>query len=430
MFALPLAVQDGAIATGPQAERADRKSSARAVRPTNRDAAHLVAGGGGSVLLLSMRRLANLVGFCLQYEFEDVVAEVTGADRADVGDRQALELSRRAYKLARFATGSRRFAGACAPRPSTVMLDRDYDLFFPVFNHAHELFALATVPGWRQRCRVAACFINELWVHLLPRYLLELLAEFEHVFVGARHAVSEVARIVGRPCSYLPAAVDVLRFSPSAEPPARAIDVCNIGRRSSVTHNALLRLARDRRIFYYYDTVAASGDGEKQRTFHVDNAGEHRLLLASLLQRSRYFIANRGRANEPELMMGRDEIPGRFYEGAAAGTVMLGEAPRTEEFERQFGWPDALIPVPFDSPDVGRALLELDEDPQRLERIRRNNVHNAALRHDWVYRLRTVFETVGIPPTDGMLAREKRLQAVAALALGAPDEDRVRGAGL
>jgi hypothetical protein len=367
-----------------------------------------------------MRRLADLVGFCLQYEFEDVVADVTGADRVDVGERKALEFSRRVYKLARLATGSQRFAGACAPRPATVRLERDYDLFFPIFNNAHELYALATVPDWRQRCRVAVCFINELWPHLLPRYLLELLAEFEHVFVGARHAVSEVARIVGRPCSYLPAAADVLRFSPFPEPPPRTIDVCNIGRRSPVTHDALLRFARGRRIFYYYDTVAASGEGEKQRTFHVDNAGEHRLLLASLLQRSRYFIANRGRVNEPELMMGRDEIAGRFYEGAAAGTVMLGEPPRTEEFERQFGWSDALIPLAFDSPDVGRALVELDEDPGRLERIRRDNVRNAALQHDWVHRLRTVFETVGIPPTEAMLAREKRLQALAALALEAP----------
>jgi hypothetical protein len=388
--------------------------------PRNGDGAHLVPGGGGSVLLLSMRRLADLVAFCLPYEFEDVVAEVTGADRVEAGGEESLELSRRTYKVARAVTGSRRLARAFSTRPSTVRLDRDYDLFFPVFNGPFELFALASVPGWRARCRVAACFVSELWAHLLPGYLLELLAEFDHVFLGVRHPVDEVARMVGRPCSYLPLAADVLRFSPFPEAPPRVIDVCNIGRRSPVTHDALMRLARDRRIFYYYDTIAASGAGHKQRTFRVDNASEHRLLLASLLQRSRYFIANRGRVNEPEFTRDRDEISGRFYEGAAAGTVMLGEPPRTEEFKRQFGWPDAVIRLPFDSPDVDQILVELDQDPQRLARIRRENLHNAALRHDWVHRLRTVFETVGIPPTEAMLAREKRLQAVAALALQAP----------
>lgn len=382
--------------------------------PRQGNGAGLVPGRGGDVLLLSMRRLADLVAFCLQYEFEDVVAEVTGADRVDAGGWGSLERSRRAYKLARFATGSRRFARGWTPRPSTVRLERDYELFFPVFNHVHELFALAAVPDWRRRCRVAACFVNELWAHLLPGYLLELLAEFDHVFVGVQHIVGEVERIVGRPCSYLPLAVDVLRFAPFPERPDRAIDVCNIGRRSPVTHGALMGVAREGGIFYYYDTVAASGAGRKERTFRVDDAAEHRLLLASLLRRSRYFIANRGRINEPEYTRGHDEISGRFYEGAAAGTVMLGEPPRTVEFERQFDWPDAVIPLPFDSPDVGRRLAELDQDPARLARIRRDNVANAALRHDWVHRLRTVFETLGLHPTEAMLARERRLQALAA----------------
>jgi glycosyl transferase family 1 len=378
------------------------------------DGAGFLPGQGGTVLLLSMRRLADLVAFCLQYEFEDVVAEVTGADRVEVTDRPALERSRRGYKLARFATRSKRVARGCAPRPHRVRLERDYELFFPVFNHVHELFALATVPDWRRRCRRAACFVNELWPHLLPGYLLELLSEFDHVFLGVRHSVDEVARIVGRPCSYLPLATDVLRFAPSAEPPARGIDVCNIGRRSPVTHDALLSLAREGRMFYYYDTVAASGSGGKQRTFHVDDPAAHRLLLASLLKRSRYFIANRGRVNEPEFTRGKDEISGRFYEGAAAGTVMLGEPPRTEEFARQFDWPDAVIHLPFDSPDVARRLAALDQDPARLARIRQANVANAALRHDWVHRLRTVFDTLGLQPTEAMLAREKRLQVLAA----------------
>jgi hypothetical protein len=243
--------------------------------------------------------------------------------------------------------------------------------------------------------------------------LLELLAEFDHVFLGVSHPVAEVARRVGRPCSYLPLATDVVRFAPFPDPPARSIEVCNIGRRSPVTHQALLRLAEQRRAFYYYDTVAASGAGQKQRTFRVDSAREHRLLLASLLQRSRYFIANRGRVNEPEYTRGQDEISGRFYEGAAAGTVVLGEAPRTEAFAAQFDWPDAVIPLPFDSPDVAQVLAELDRDPARLERIRRAGVRQAARRHDWVHRLRTVFEALGLPPTAAMLAREQRLLQMA-----------------
>ena len=54
----------------------------------------------GKVLLLSQRRISDLVAFCIGYEFEDVLAAVTDARRIDVTDRRALEFSRRAYKLA------------------------------------------------------------------------------------------------------------------------------------------------------------------------------------------------------------------------------------------------------------------------------------------------------------------------------------------
>ena len=43
-------------------------------------------------------------------------------------------------------------------------------------------------------------------------------------------------------------------------------------------------------------------------------------------------------------------------------------------------------------------------------------MHQAALRHDWVHRLHTVFDTLGIRPTEAMLARGERLRSIANLA--------------
>ncbi|MGE5047550.1 MAG: glycosyltransferase [Deltaproteobacteria bacterium] len=375
-----------------------------------------VERGDGDVLQLSMRRVHDLVAFCTPYEFEDVVTEATGADRVEPEDFHAIERVRRFYKLGRLATRSRRMARAVTPPLGAPPLTRDYELFFPVFNHPFELFALAAVPDWRSRCRVAACFVSEIWVQEIPEYLLELLADFDHIFIGISHPAQEVARIVGRPCTYLPLATDVLRFAPWPQPPVRAIDVCNIGRRSAVTHAALVRMARERRIFYYYDTVRPSGERGKQMTFSVGNASEHRLLLANLLQRSRYYVANRARVNEPEVTEGREEISARFYEGVAAGAALIGVPPRSSGFQRQFDWPDAVIEMPFDCPDIADRLQVLDADRARMQRITCENVRQAALRHDWIHRLRTVFEVLGLRPTEGMLAREERLRALAALA--------------
>jgi Glycosyl transferases group 1 len=371
----------------------------------------------GKVLLLSERRIADLAAYCLAYEFEDIFAAVTDAERIDATDLPALEFSRRAYKLARLASGSPRLARRLAPCPrNKVILDRDFELFFPIFSHTYELYSLAMIPNWRQRCRKAACFINEVWSNLLPEYLLELLSAFDHVFIGFRHSVKDVARIAGRPCTYLPLGVDVPRFAPASRDQPRPIEVCNIGRRSPATHQALLDDAERRQSFYYYDTVAASGADLKHRTFRVDSPHEHRRMLATLLKHSRYYIANRSYVNKPEFTAGRDEISARFYEGAAAGTAMIGEAPRTEEFKRQFDWPDAVIHVPFDSPDIGRILAGLNGAPERLQAVRRNNVREAALRHDWLHRIRAVFDVLSLAPTEEMQARSQRLDEIASLA--------------
>lgn len=367
-----------------------------------------------NILLLSQRRIADLAAYCLAYEFEDTIAAVADAHRIDATNLPALEFSRRAYKLARMATGSPRLAHQLVPLPRTkVALEHDFELFFPVFSHVYELYSLATIPNWRQRCCKAACFIDEVWSNMLPEYLLELLSAFDHIFVGVDHSIQDVKRITGRPCTYLPVAADVLRFAPASCDQPRSIKICNIGRRSPVTHQALLDDAEQQQYFYYYDTVAASGTQLKDRTFRVDNPYEHRRMLATLLKHSCYYIANRGYVNRPEFKTGRDIISARFYEGAAAGTVMIGEAPRTEEFERQFDWPDAVIHVPFDSPDIGRILLDLDGDPERLRAVRRNNIREAALRHDWLHRIQLVFDTFGLAPTEKMRARAKRLEQIA-----------------
>jgi hypothetical protein len=366
------------------------------------------------ILLLSQRRIADLVAYCLAFEFEDTVASATNALRIDITDLPGLEFSRRAYKVARLALRSPEIARWLAPYPrSKVVLDSNFELFFPVFNHIYELYSLAAIPNWRQRCGKAACFISEAWSEMLPVYLLELLAAFDHVFLGCHNGVKDVARITGRPCTYLPLAVDVLRFTPATPDQPRPIHVCNIGRRSQITHQALLDDAERHQRFYYYDTVAASGADLKHRTFRVDAPHEHRRLLATLLKHSRFFLAYRSYVNRPEFTAGRDEISARFYEGAAAGTVMIGEAPRTDAFKQQFNWRDAVIHVPFECSDIGEILADLNGDPERCRAIGRSNARQAALCHDWLHRLQVVFDVLGLKPTDGMQARAQQLEHIA-----------------
>src|SRR5262245_29115522 len=159
----------------------------------------------GKVLLLSERRIADLVGYCDTYEFEDTIAAVTDAIRIDATDLPSLDFSRRAYRLARMVSGSRGLARRLAPYPrNKVVLEEQFDLFFPVFSHTYQLYSLATIRNWGECCSKAACFISEVRSHMLPAYLIELLADFDHIFLASPDGVQDVARLTGRPCTYLP----------------------------------------------------------------------------------------------------------------------------------------------------------------------------------------------------------------------------------
>ena len=201
--------------------------------PGSGHSTRLVPGTGGDVLLLSMRQIDKLVAYCTPYEFEDVIAEITGADMVAVDDREALERARRVYKWTRTATRSPRIATRIAPQPSTVRLTRDYDLFLPVFSGTYQLYALAAVPEWRKRCRVAACFITEAWADLLPDYLMELLSEFDHVFLDLQNEAGhdwnratddDLARLVqavrGRAPKRL---ISISSYDPDADRQARRV---------------------------------------------------------------------------------------------------------------------------------------------------------------------------------------------------------------
>lgn len=367
--------------------------------------------GEPRVLMFSVRNALVHKYEVAQLEFEDVIRQVDGADLLapsflPTGSREALAI--RAQDAARRALGLRK---TWPVAPMTV--DRDYDLFFAVFHFPTHLAYLDRIKGWRQRCRKAVCFIVEMWSRQIPEYrrYLRLLEQFDHVFVFNARTVDEVASLSGRPCSFLPTATDVLRFTPMPDPPRRDIDVLSIGRGSATAHRQLLELAERRERTYVYDTVNHA----------VPDYRAHRLLTATLMQRSRFFLAyrindDRGRFGTTG---GEEALPTRYFEGAAGGAVMLGSHTDVPEWRECFGWDDAVIPLPWENGDVGRLLTELDAQPERVERVRRHNIVESLRRHDWVHRWGQVLDKAGLPHTPAMHERVARLESLATAAANA-----------
>jgi hypothetical protein len=353
------------------------------------------------VLLVSQRNISDQVANAALYEFEDLLCAL---DRVDlIASNRSPGLPGKLYKLARLCGAPRQVARTVALRPEVTAPARDYQLLLAIFDHYRQIASIHLVEQWRRRCERAVCFIGEIWPKDLhdKNSILELFDVFDHIFVGVDDCADLLAKIVGKPCTTLYHAVDALQLSPQARMP-RCIDVCSIGRRSDVTHRQLLALAQQDHLFYYFDTLKGP--------LRCADHREHRLVFANILKRSRYFIANYGKIDRPDHTGGVQAVAGRFFEGAAAGTVMLGQPPATAAFKRLFPWPDAVIEAPFDAPDIADLIRELDADPERTARIRSANVVNALRRHDWLHRYEEMLSTVGLDRTPAMAERREQLE--------------------
>jgi hypothetical protein len=280
-------------------------------------------------------------------------------------------------------------------------------MVFVSVEGVRDLYDLGPVSMWRSMSRVSMCYIQEIYSSDVPALgdLLKVLQQFDHIFLGYQGTVATLAEATGRPCHYLVPSTDTLKFCPYPDAPTRVIDFYAMGRRPPTTHNALRRVADGGGFYYMYDTVPNCA---------IPSHVEHRIRFAEMIKRSLFFLVNPARADDPERTGGQEELGYRFVEGAAGGAVLIGEAPRNASFGEDFGWPDSVIPLPFDSGDVAEVIAELDGDANRLKRISKVNVVNSLRRHDHVYRWGQVLSIAGLPETTEMEVRRRELEERAA----------------
>jgi hypothetical protein len=305
------------------------------------------------------------------------------------------------------------------PGLEPVRLTRDYDMFFTVLEKPSELLHVHAVKGWKDRCKTSVCLLTEFWISQMAthRSCLEVMSQFDHVLFMFC-ANEPFRKFISGSGRYMAAGIDALRFCPYPNPPARSIDVLSIGRRSEKTHRALLQLAAEKGIFYVHDTI------DSLSAYDID---QHRRMMADFGKRSRYFLVNPGKINNPEETGGQVEFGYRYFEGAAPGMIMIGEIPRNSEFPKIFNWEDVVIPMRFDSEDIGEIMRDLDQQPERQMNIRRKNIMQILLNHDWAHRWETVLGIAGLDPLPALARRKEELQRRAALVQ--EDEAVARPAG-
>jgi hypothetical protein len=286
-----------------------------------------------------------------------------------------------------------------------VTLRQDYDLLVVLCQQWYELLYLNAVQGWRDRCRTAVCWLDEVYTADLPasRYWLNALNQFDHILVPYKSTADALTRILDRPCHCVPRAVDTLRFSPF---PDRVIDVLSVGKRLPAIHTALLGLAEEDDLFYLHDTFTEGGN------LLMQNVTQHRTMFANMLKRSRFFMVAPGKILDYHETKGQMEVGMRYYEGAAAGAVMLGQAPEGDTFHALFDWPQSVVSVQTDGSDIRETIRGLLAEPRILEEISARNVFHTTGRHDWLYRWQTILQLADLSESPRLDGRQARLQAV------------------
>lgn len=384
-------------------------------------AAHYEPGDEGKprtarICMPSGRTFRKKAWLCGQYEAQDVLTEIDDVDLICLEPAPAYEMRELWQRrlMHRDITGKVVYAN---PGLRSVRLTRDYDLFVARCQTYKELMDVNAIRGWKERCRTSVCWIDEMWTALIPeqKHWLHALRQFDHVFIGFSGTVAPLSKAIDRPCRYLPGAVDALRFVPGPDFPPRVVDVLSIGRRSEGLHRVLLDTTGRKGWFYLYDTFAGS------QVEPYDHR-QHREQFANVARHSRYFVVAPGKFDCLDETQGQMEIGHRYFEGAAAGTVMIGSAAVCERFRELFPWPDAVIELRPDGSDAEEILDHLDSDPGRLSAISQRNSQQALLRHDWMYRWKEILQVAGIEPSAGMREREARLKETAETAAGVHGE--------
>jgi hypothetical protein len=363
-------------------------------------------GADRKVLILSTRLLERRVFNSFIYEFEDVVAQMENAIICPVRSKQAGKAFRLGTRLLNSA-----ISGTCLHQHRMGLfeeesLDYEVDLLVVPVLSAYQCDILKSLPRWRERCKHAIAVLFEFWPPLLSHVPtlagLGFLKGFDHVSVANATCVPMIEDCTGEPASYLTYAVDAFRFCPESLSSSRPVDVYYLGRRSPVTHSALVDLSRDPSFFYYYSTVT---DGE------IGDHVSHQELKAVLLKKTKFFVAYPHNWDKSVVVKtgGINELSLRLFEGAAAGTVMLGGKTDCPAFEEYFGWEDAIIDIPYEASNIQALLNELQKQPDRLASIRRHNVCQTLLKNDWAYRWMQILQSLNLPPTNFLRNRVEAL---------------------
>lgn len=261
--------------------------------------------------------------------------------------------------------------------------------------------------------KVAALARNP--VRRLLRNWLRSFAMFDRIYLGIGDDVDEIAGHLGVKTAYLPMAANVLGAAarPYESRLDRPIAVSAIGRqKKDIVSTFCDRLNRpDSDEVVYYTNLLSVGEAQ--------DLLRYRAMFWQILRKTRVSVSFDHYFTSPDTAKATYVGP-RWFESLAAGTVVVGKAPPTEDRARLLDWEDAAIDLSTDPQTATDELLALLADEDRLRAASRENLAQMSLRHDWGHRLADILDAEGLARPDSLTARLETLRGHAEAFRAAP----------
>ncbi|MBA2526447.1 MAG: glycosyltransferase family 1 protein [Pyrinomonadaceae bacterium] len=240
-----------------------------------------------------------------------------------------------------------------------------------------ESFTLDLYTGWDKGVGLKILYLfDTLDAHLpcIRRVLRSTKWDFTSTaFYGAKPFLDEKTQ---REWHLVRHGVKLDRFQPGSER-ERVIDFCAYGRRQEKVHKVIKEFCNREGKYYDYTTAASIQPNLDPR--------EHYSHYAWHLSRTIFNFCWPVEATHPGLIDSHSPITCRWFEAAASGNVILGQAPAEPGFEHLFG-PDAVLKIDYQNGNLMNVFEKLWE--KRHEHLQAALERRAALSHKWTWERR------------------------------------------
>ncbi|XPM60490.2 MAG: glycosyltransferase [Leptolyngbya sp. IPPAS B-1204] len=236
-----------------------------------------------------------------------------------------------------------------------------------------------------------------------PTWLDPTIATWlDHLFVISQELATEISQISSISTTFLPLGANTTKSYASGT--HRWIDIISYGRGNEAVHRCLqAHFNQGSTERMYFHSTFTTGE--------VENPREHITLMRKLLSRSKISLCFE--ASHLSRFNGHSPLLYRWFEAWAAGCTIVGKQPFEQGVQELMDWENSTIEIP-DSPTDWIPFFEsLLADETTLALNARRNQQECMLRHDWLYRIKTMLTTVGLPVPEALHDAITQLQAEA-----------------